>query len=87
MADLQGFDASNVDKVEFQCIYLITKDKGPFKKDQAIMVIDSGRLYKEEYDLRMGFMGFETFFLDGNIKNTAAVSTLSGSRYPFRSRK
>ncbi|MBW2971445.1 hypothetical protein KY359_00265 [Candidatus Woesearchaeota archaeon] len=65
--------------VELQCIYLITKSRGKFRENEAILVIDSGTMNKDELELSMGNIGFSSYFVDGKRdRATAVCTTLDG---------
>lgn len=87
-----SFDAESVARyeqegVELQCIYLVTKDKGPFRKDQAILVIDSGTLHEEEFRYQMGFLDYDSHFIRGDRDNAVAVCSVTDGLRPFLRRR
>jgi hypothetical protein len=61
------------DRMELQCIYLITKDKGPFKENQAVLVIDSGTMHMDGFEMQMLFKGYDSIFVENEAKTKAVA--------------
>jgi hypothetical protein len=59
---------------------LITKDKPPFEKDQAILVIDSGTLHREAFAWHMSQVDFDTHLVDGPNNTAVALCTRTGGQ-------
>lgn len=58
---------------ELRCIFLVTHKAGRFRKHQAIRVIDSGIMEKEEFEKQMRARGFGTYFIRGPRKSAVAL--------------
>lgn len=63
-----------IDGLQFS--YLLTQDKGPFKKGDVLLVIESGILNKKQFRQWLSGVGFDCEFQDGSYKNTLAISRM-----------
>ncbi|MBI4738070.1 hypothetical protein HY772_00630 [Candidatus Woesearchaeota archaeon] len=59
-----------------QFSYVLMRDQGPFKKGDVLLVIESGILNKQQFRSWLSGVGFDCQFIDGNYKNTLAISRL-----------
>ncbi|HII71508.1 TPA: hypothetical protein HA265_02010 [Candidatus Woesearchaeota archaeon] len=64
---------------ELHCIYLLTESRGYFRKNQALLVIDSGTLHKPSFRSEMSKVGWDSDFVDGDNNKVAAVCWLGSA--------
>ncbi len=66
--------------MELQCIYVVTKDLGPFREDHAILVIDSGTLHKDAFPWHMAQLDWNTHLIEGPNKTAVALCTTNENK-------